>query len=184
MTDTRFTASNGWYIAGKTLRDRGGLVVQYIDDTASEALLQLGAHKALADRDAALGRWRSVDHPDWVVYPNTATLATDPSYRECHVIDERTGSRYHYGSDLSARSMGEGKEVAREFFAAHPVPEPKPWEQAKDGEVWVLTGAGGLEQPWRRMESGRWAACLERPILYPQPEGITAGRRIWPEVSE
>jgi hypothetical protein len=77
----------------------------------------------------------------------------------------------------------EAYAVKAEYWAAHPVPEPKPWEQAEPGEVWALTGAGGFEQPWRRTEDERWAACVAKLILYSHPEGIIAGRRIWPEVS-
>ena len=184
MSDTRFTASNGLYVEnGQTYLPDGTRATADLSSVRAVLLIEYGAHNAQAERDAALGRWRSVEHPDWVVYPNTAILATEPSYRECHVIDERTGDRYHYGSRLSQLYLGEGKEAAREYFAAHPVPEPKPWEQAQPGEVWALTGAGGLEQPWRRTEDERWAACVAKLILYSQPEGIIAGRRIWPEVS-
>ena len=162
MTDTRFTASNGWYVEGGMLHRSDDRSFGPIRGEAVSASIEYGAHQARAERDAVLGRWRSVENPDWIVYPNTAPLESDGNYRECHVIDERTGNRYHYGSALTERYMGEGKEVAREFFESHP--EPKPWEQAEPGEVWslrvgcnqVLVGAVCVEKgkAWRNAKTG------------------------------
>src|SRR5690625_3106875 len=56
----------------------------------------------------------------------------------------------------------------------------KPWLDAKSGEIWALTGAGGLEQPWRRMDNGTWVSCTSNPQRYSAEQAI-AGRRIWPE---
>jgi len=63
-------------------------------------------------------------------------------------------------------------------------PKPrKPWLDAKDGEIWVLTGAGGLEQPWRRMDNGTWVSCFSTRQRYSAEQAI-AGRRIWPEAGD
>lgn len=65
-----------------------------------------------------------------------------------------------------------------------PPEEPKPWLEAKDGEIWALTGAGGVVQPWLR-DGDDWvhSVVINKRRVYPKPEGIIAGHRIWP-VSE
>jgi hypothetical protein len=88
---------------------------------------------------------------------------------------------------------GDEATALREFFAAHP--ETKPWESAKPGEVWRLT-AEGTEREYATI-MGR--ATFPHPVdhLYFMPTTdvnapklgakatvISAGRRIWPEVSE
>jgi len=185
MSDTRFTASNGFYVEnGQVYLPDGTRANADLSSVRAVVLIEYGAHQAQAQRDAELGRWRSVEHPDWVVYPHTATLASDRGYRECQVIDERTGSRYRYGSNLTQRYLGEAKEAAREYFAAHPVPEPKPWEDAGSGELWSLMTADGDAVYLAILADDfgmEFVGLKDRfSVGY---TGITAGRRIWPEAT-
>ena len=178
MSDTRFTASNGWYVEedGRLFDDCDNL--QCREGPIETSYIEYGAHKAQAERDAALGRWRSVEHPDWVVYPGKPDESLPFRYQECVVVDERDGNRLVYGTFITSCYSGEGKEVAREFFAAHPVPEPKPWEQAQPEEVWELTCSG---MPFAASLHGeQWVSANGGEIWASR---ITAGRRIWPEVS-
>ncbi len=147
----------------------------YLDQNQIDGLREF----FLNERDHELGRWRWPENPDYVVYPKKVAGHTDDQYRECTVFDERSGVRQEFGSDLPQCHGGDFREAARSYFAAHPA--PKPWHGAKPGEVWVLTGAGGMEQPWRRMESGLWISCTTGMVEY-NDEYAIAGRRIWPEV--
>ena len=62
---------------------------------------------------------------------------------------------------------------------------PKPWHDAKPGEVWVLT-YGGQETAYvwtdRHSEQGH-AFVSDRAIVEADDLDITVGRRIWPEDS-
>ena len=182
MSDTRFTSTKGWYLEGGCVYSPDGEAWLEADTLAAVALIEYGAHKAQAERDAALGRWRSVERPDWVVYPGKPDESLPVGYQECVVVDERDGNRLVYGTLITSWYSGEGKEVAREFFAAHPVPEPKPWLDAQPGEVWLLTVNGNDSRIVTRIGfefrdfHGDYIRCLS--------DSITAGRRIWPEVSE
>ena len=124
-----------------------------------------------AERDETLGRWRDPENPGIVCYPVAGDLDA------VWVMREGDGSRYH-----ATRTRWEHlvphyvAEAARRYFQAHF--EPKPWEKARPGEVWVLTIEGGVEA-WRLNEYGKWTNISATVLLANPP--ITAGRRIWPE---
>jgi len=181
MSDTRFTASNGWYVDENRLYTELRGLWGLLDRQEALALAEYGAHKAQAERDAALGRWRSVERPDWVVYPGKPDESLPVGYQECVVVDERDGNRLVYGTLITSWYSGEGKEVAREFFAAHPVPEPKPWLDAQPGEVWVLTVNGDDSRIVTLI--GFEFRDFHGDYILLRSDSITAGRRIWPEVS-
>lgn len=176
MTD--FTASNGVGVFFKGL-DAQVVVprewyVASLSPKALSALSEFFSHQ----RDIELGRWRSKQHPTVVVYPDP--LDADNAF----VLDE-DNAEWGEVSRMARLAPTAGDSAffaaAREFFAAHP--EPKPWHNAQPGELWALTGAGGLEQAWLRTRDERWAhATSESLRLYAKPEGIIAGRRIYPEV--
>ena len=172
MSDTRFTASNGWYIEedGRLFDDCDNL--QCREGPIETSYTEYGAHKAQAERDAALGRWRSVEHPDWIVYPHE---------REDHVdlLNERNRHRLTIPRSVfyHVEDEDEAYAVAAEYWAAHPVPEPKPWEQAQEGDVWLITRQGVQYPAIFQAEmfgdaGGRW-----------EPDEIDDARRLWPEVS-
>ena len=169
MSDTRFTATTGWYVEKGCVYSPDGLLWGTAASGPGGVLVEYGAHKAQAERDAALGRWRSVEHPDWVVYLADNGLA--------RVVNELTGlpetllhKRPGSSSDTSV-----GASVAREYFAAHPVPEPKPWEQAKPHEVWVLTFLSGLEYAATYV-NGKFRYGTGSAMVM---ENVIAGKCIW-----
>ena len=171
MSDTRFTARNGWYVEnGQMYLPDGTMANADLSSVRAVVLIEYGAHKAQAQRDAELGRWRSVEHPDWVVY-----LRSTGWWLLVHEVDGYMISR------MPARAIllvGVPGQVAREYLAAHPVPEPKPWEQAQPGEVWELACAG---MPFAASLHGdQWVSANGGEVW---SSNITAGRRIWPEVS-
>ena len=173
MSDTRFTASNGWYIEedGRLFDDCDNL--QCREGPIETSYTEYGAHKAQAERDAALGRWRSVEHPDWVVYPLEREDHVDLlNERNLHRLTIPRSAFYHIEEEDEAYA------VKAEYWAAHPVPEPKPWELAQPEEVWELTCSG---MPFAASLHGeQWVSANGGEIWASR---ITAGRRIWPEVS-
>lgn len=129
-----------------------------------------------AEEDARLGRWRFPLDPDYVVYPIPDRIGV-------MVLRESTGMRGFYYPGESGKNTTEDMGVAAvAYFAAHP--EPKPWHDAKPGELWVIrlgeedeigvsvegfeAGADVFQVP------GGESISITRP-------SITAGRRIWPE---
>ncbi|MFL0711628.1 MAG: hypothetical protein ACJLS2_02295 [Microcella pacifica] len=177
-----FTASNGTEV---TTHSDGYLVAVSsagATEATSSPVRGMTALRELfqAERDASLGRWRSKEHPDYVVYqdPENADsiFLLDESAPEWVQVERPQGGR------LSEWNEGIWA-VAREFFAAHPEPKP-PWHDAKPGEVWVLTYGG---QPTAHVYTDRTAEGLaflsDRAIVSADDPDITAGRRIFPEVN-
>ena len=124
-----------------------------------------------AERDTELGRWRDTENPDMVAYRTPED--DDESGRCILLLDENTGDN-HWEWEHTA-SPG----PAARYFAAHADVEPRPWEEAKPGEVWVLTRWGTAE-PFLVTGSEFITADLA-VIVDLDDDSITAGRRIWPE---
>ena len=197
MSDTRFTASNGFYVQDERVYRPDGEAWLEAHTLAAVALIEYGAHKAQAQRDAELGRWRSVEHPDWVVYPETFDHpeAVWPEPDVVRVLDELSGIHLTYRRGHPVRNRV-GSMVAREYFAAHPVPEPKPWEQAQPGEVWELTTESRVDEYATILGKSMDLMTFDN-VVYFMPTSevrlprlgltatiITAGVRKYPEVSE
>lgn len=188
MTET-FTASNGVeititnkgdeeYLLGKgedmpdgerrwTVATGGGEGIQ--------ALREFFQH----ERDKELGRWRDPENPDMVVQ-------TDKGGERAWVVNERnqqiTGWVWRVDLDHST-AHAQVVEAARAYFAAHP--EPKPWHDAKPGDVWLLTFDGGEPRPVGVFDFDGTPhfsvpGAEDFSINYAR---ITDGRRIWPEAS-
>lgn len=125
-----------------------------------------------AERDKELGRWRWPENPDYVVYTQGAGWI---------VMSERSANSKHYsfrehaavGTSILAQAM-------RAYFEAHP--ERKPWEDAKEGDVWLLTVNGEEEALLFRHD--RTFISRDGDEFAPEESYITAGHRIWPEVSD
>lgn len=123
-------------------------------------------------RDEELGRWRNPDRPNEVVYPQEDG--------DIWVFDEAICRRLSWSREQAEDdeySPGFGFDTARAYFAAHP-PEPKPWEEAETGEVWILT-RWGTEEPFL-VTGGKFIASDLAVIVDLDSDSITAGRRIWP----
>jgi hypothetical protein len=72
--------------------------------------------------------------------------------------------------------------AARAYFAAHPEPEPRPWEDAQEGEVWLLDLTASGESAW--FVNGDYFQNVKTLANRPKNDvSFRAGRRIWPEVS-
>jgi|SRR5690625_1693292 len=181
---TTFTASNGDTVE---TRHDGYLVVKDSHHTEWVSPLTVDTLREYftAERDEQLGRWRSKEHPNYVVYP------VEGKTREVRVSNEATGvtrSFCDHPDYLEANSQIRTL-VAREYFAAHP--EPKPWHNAKPGEVWVLETELHPEPRAFKVSSregyatSNFTQVYNGQPLYTFRDGpITAGRRIWPEESD
>jgi hypothetical protein len=174
---TEFVASNGWKLA---VKESGDLVSLDIysgsgGQTVNLYRSQLDALREFfqAARDSELGRWRSKEHPEYVVYPKI-----NGSVR---VVEEFTGQSAVF-SRLDAFTVMYGG-IAEEYFAAHS--EPKPWHDAKPGEVWVID-----TQTQEGLTVFSVYGAKDAPARFITSDGtehlnshVLAGRKIWPEVS-
>ena len=122
-----------------------------------------------AERDDALGRWRDTENTDMVAY---RTPEDDDGCGRCILLlDENTGDNHWEWERIATSGPG------LRYFAAHP--EPKPWEEAKAGEVWILTRYGA-EEPFF-VTGGEFTSTDLAVATDLDDDSITAGRRIWPE---
>ena len=140
---------------------------------SEEEMDELRAHLQ-AERDEQLGRWRDPESPNLVCYPDEMS----PNW--VLVIQESTGDtdtvfRHTWGSTEDDEFI----LVADRYFAAHPDEEPKPWEDAKAGEVWILTRYGA-EEPFF-VTGGEFTSTDLAVATDLDDPRITDGRRIWPE---
>ena len=84
-------------------------------------------------RDRALGRWRDPVDPDMVCYPVDGSKTVD-----LRVLDERTGESFFYARyNVLDQKFRPSFETANRYFASHPT--MRPWEEAKEGEYWLVT---------------------------------------------
>ena len=180
MSKTRFTASNEWYIQDGVIYTPLGFRWGDMTGGQCEAAFEYGAHQAQADRDAALGRWRSVEHPDWAVYPLEREDHVDLlNERNLHRLTIPRSAFYHIEEEDEAYA------VKAEYWAAHPVPELKPWEDAASGELWSLMTADGDAVYLAILADDYGMEFVGLKDRFSADHtGITAGRRIYPEVSE
>lgn len=120
-----------------------------------------------AEEDERLGRIRSEVDPDIVIYP--------VSTNQIRIIDQASHGNWATFDREDADGLGPMSRSAAAYFDAHP--EPKPWHEAKEGEVWLITFKGNeypaiFQAGAFRDSGGSWDV-----------DRITAGRRIWPEVA-
>ena len=178
MTDT-FTASNGMTVDrdhnGDVLLDRATTQSLYMKDGTALALREFFQH----ERDEELGRWRDPDNPRLTVYP-TEGYETD----EITILDDVDAETYTITRASAERSQGGWwHDTAKAYFEAHP--ERKPWEDAKDGEIWEFTL--GCSSGQYLADGGRFFLL---PLRAPSDPGwkpasfasnFETGERIWPE---
>ena len=123
-----------------------------------------------AERDDALGRWRDPENPDIVVY---ALSMVDGEDRCIRLLNELSGATWLDWGRVALPGP------ASRYFDAHPEPKPRPWEEAKAGEVWILTRYGA-EEPFFVTDGEFTSTDLAVATDLDDPR-ITDGRRIWPE---
>ena len=125
-----------------------------------------------AERDEQLGRWRDHKNLDMVCYPVAYDLDA------VLVMYEGDMTRYYATrTDWERIRPHYVSETAGRYFEAHP--EPKPWEEAKAGEVWILTRYGA-EEPFF-VTGGEFTSTDLAVATDLDDPRITDGRRIWPE---
>lgn len=184
-----FTASNGITLT----RDESGRVSASTFSLTKESARAL-AEFFRAEEDERLGRWRWPENPDYVVYlrPDGQVMVLVESsgqtvYRYRGEADELRDMRSRDGKDIMPATR-----AAEAYFDAHPEPEPepKPWHDAKHQEVWVLETDSQEGSPYYVVrEDGLFDFYTvydgggEPDHLTPADPRITAGRRIWPEVT-
>lgn len=126
------------------VEDAGGVSV-FTDLSAVEAQ---GLRKYFEqERDRELGRWRCPTDSKYVVTP-----AGELPEHGINVTNERNGfslkfSRHAVFQDMYYKPFA---DVALAYFAAHP--EPKPWHDAANGEVWLVK-VDGVTRPALVLES-------------------------------
>ena len=171
-----FTASNGFLIQTNT--DYGDVII--LDDIGTNTLADgdyLDGSDILAlreyfqaEEDKKLGRWRWPENPDYVVYPagnpNVAVVRRESQWEQTMFSFE------------SATGESDKHRAARAYFEAHS--EPKPWEEAKNGELWMLTLDG--EEVGSLVDYGEFYVPGESiTIGSDEMKRITAGEKIYPK---
>ena len=138
---------------------------------SEEEMDELRAHLQ-AERDIELGRWRDTENPNIVVYPRPDQ--DDPDGRGVLVLDELSGATWLDWEQIALPGP------ADRYFTAHPLPEPepKPWENAKEGDYWVQT-IGGEPSLWHQGVRRLFWTDGER-LSGTDLKDATAGHRIWP----
>lgn len=128
-----------------------------------------------AKEDERLGRWRY--NRNIVVYAGSGSV---------RVLDEQGGHvtnefhRAHFTKPEGELS-NVFRHAARAYFDAHP--EPKPWHDAKPGEVWVITFSepgGGTTDPWTMNRNGLFENPNYVSCIRVKDSTIISARKIWP----
>lgn len=186
MSET-FKASNGEEL---NVAPTGHLIIPPVTTGLGERTQQALREFFQHERDKELGRWRWPENPDYVVYKAPAGERV-PDARHVTVSNESNGEAawlFEVGSGGVSGGDSWARDAARAYFAAHP--EPKPWHDAKPGEVWVVT----YRSPSARETANNVMTCVNdgghisffndyrlHTVHY---TGIESARRIWPEVSD
>lgn len=172
-----FAASNGYRLNV----DLGSIIIY---NRADDVRHTLGMYSVDAlreffqhERDEELGRWRWPEHREYVVYASRLPIL---------VLNELTGDtlRAHRADGFSDSGHGTIYNAASAYFEAHP--EPKPWEDAKPGEVWELTIDDGSEHTVfvhaDRTMGGRDGVSAGGAYFdLDDGSNITAAHKVWPE---
>lgn len=186
-----FTASNGFeVIVRKTgtelmVKEPGGFAVLHLSAGKTTALREFFR----AEEDERLGRWRSVASPEWTAV--VQSVSGQVLFR--HEAGEREFS-VASRSERLGRWTQELRDVAFEYFDAHP--EPKPWSDAAEGDLWLLRLADAEnELPYIVVRDTDGETDMGPRFFRCPPENpprfipgnfardFTAGRRIYPEVT-
>lgn len=103
--------------------------------------LTSGVGRAMAEffqtqRDGELGRWRSKENPDWVVYPSRRE-GTHGVGRAIQVYSEALNKTWDVleTSPVNRIRTGTHLDVAREWFEAHPKPKRNYLQQFNSFEI-------------------------------------------------
>jgi hypothetical protein len=191
---SEFTASNGIRVVERTvgllgveLKDQSGTNTLRDFDHLAGAEVDAMREYFQHETDAALKRSRWSENASVLVYVYSRDTVA--------VLDERSADVFRYTREEINRLRELGGPVAdyaraaAEYFDAHP--EPKPWHDAKPGDIWLLRFQGfetAEATPWGVRSDG---ALFEVEFVYP-PNGntmalidpeIVGAQRIWPEAT-
>lgn len=186
---TEFVASNGIRVVAE---GAGCLMDVQLTDTVGRnrlkgwGFLNAGDMDALTEfitarRDEELGRWHWPKHPEYVVYPKEPTV-TDPD-ANFRVVHEVTGRSRDVDIDVLLQYGANSRfgEAALAYADAHPA--PKPWQDAKDGEVWRITSKAASAPRLATVHNGYfWFAGGGYDAT--DSKLIKAGERVFTEESE
>ena len=104
---------------------------------------------------------------------------------DCTVVEESMGASWQYtrADDSTRCQPSTASLVAREFFAAHPEPKPKPWQRAKDGEVWTVGVGGGYHAECVPVIQGQFVHAIKGAVRVwaLDDPAIDYGEKVWPE---
>ena len=90
------------------------------------------------ERDTELNRWRDPENPDMVCYPINNRTLNNRTIADVRVLDERTGELFFYSRDsVLDQKFCPSFETATRYYASNPI--VRPWEDAKEGEYWLVT---------------------------------------------
>lgn len=132
-------------------------------------------------RDEGLGRWRWPKHPEYVVYPKEPTV-TDPD-ADFRVVHEVTGRSRDVELAILRQCGANSRfgEAALAYADAHPA--SKPWQDAKDGEVWRIVSEAASAPRLATVHGGQfWFAGGGYDAT--DSKLIKAGERVFTEDSE
>lgn len=176
----KFTASNGITVRVESRITGDRRFLFEVGEVAGVVEMTGPQMKALietldAERDEELGRWR------WP-FCSTLMVYRDESPDDVMVVDEVRPDEPHRFSRYSVSFDGPFGGAARAYFEAHP--GRKPWEDAQEGEVWIVTPS----KAFTLGEQINYPAIFQAGMFRDHggswgPEDLTAARRIWPEVS-
>ena len=124
------------------------------------------------ERDTELNRWRDPENPDMVCY-----AISDKNH--VRVLDERKGTTCYFDrNDTNLRLFGKSFETTIRYFEAHPVKKKKPWADAAQGDIWVLTSPDGKAIPYTKSRE-KWVR--EHVIVALTDDFFVDGYQLWPE---
>lgn len=126
---------------------------------------------ARAVEDERLGRWRWPENTEYVVHRLLL--------HRVRVTSERSGRAEDFTrADLDLKIADSFLLAARAYFDAHP--EPKPWHEAKPGEVWVIATRNVGDECAVQVHADHFVYNdgSQHHLTY---DAIESGRRIWPE---
>ena len=113
------------------------IVLHQDEDKALRAFFQ-------EERDTELNRWRDPENPDMVCY-----AISDKNH--IRVLNESTGINCYFDrNDTNLRLFGSKGSTVIRYFEAHPVKKKKPWADAAQGDIWVLTSPDGKAIPYTK----------------------------------
>lgn len=131
-----------------------------------------------AEEDERLGRWRWPENDEYVAYRWSI------NYINVLYLHDGISTEFRR-EDVDARRsrsfITDRERVARDWFDAHP--EPKPWHDAKHGEIWVLFVA--INEEAYRVDGDSFVPVNNpsRVRIKKEDPRIKRAHMIWPEVS-